>query len=164
MCRFLLKEFNTSPTETDGHLLTVLFECQLIRRRQKVGDDFNRPNGLSGVFCFPAHILPFLSASIPHHLLILFSYAGACASGTPSREPVCCPIFPNSLTMLFVVRPQPDDFHRPDVFQNLVHQSMLYVDAPGTCSNQISDQFFEGRRILIRIQFQDLEQSFSFWL
>ena len=40
---------------------------------------------------------------------------------------------------LFVVRPQSDDFNRLDVFQNLIHQSMLYVDATRTCASQISD-------------------------
>jgi hypothetical protein len=63
MGRFLLKERNTAATETNGHLLTVLFECQSIRRRQEISDDFDWPYGFSGVFYFPAHKLPFLSAN-----------------------------------------------------------------------------------------------------
>jgi hypothetical protein len=41
---------------------------------------------------------------------------------------------------------------------------MLYIDATGTCPSQIADQFLEGWRILIRIQFQNLKQSLGFWL
>ena len=40
---------------------------------------------------------------------------------------------------LFVMRPQSDDFNRLDVFQNLIHQSMLYIDATRTCASQISN-------------------------
>jgi hypothetical protein len=65
---------------------------------------------------------------------------------------------------LFVMRPESNYFNRLDVFQNLIHQSMLYVDATGTCTSQIADQFLERRWILIRIQFQDLKQSLGFWL
>ena len=63
MCRFLLEKSDTAATETNGHLLTVLFECQLVWRRQKISDDFDWPNGFSGVFYFPAHKLSFLSAN-----------------------------------------------------------------------------------------------------
>ncbi len=64
MSRLLFEERNTASTETDGHFLAILFEGKLIRRRQEVCDDLDRPNGLSGVFCFPSHKLLFLSASI----------------------------------------------------------------------------------------------------
>jgi transcriptional regulator with XRE-family HTH domain len=37
---------------------------------------------------------------------------------------------------LFVMRPQSDDFNRLDVFQNLIYQPILYVDATRTCANR----------------------------
>ncbi len=59
----LLKEGDAAPAQANGHFLANLFECKLIRGWQEVRDDLDRANGLSRVFCFPAHKLPFLFAS-----------------------------------------------------------------------------------------------------
>jgi len=51
--------------------------------------------------------------------------------------------------------PHPNNLDRLQVFQDLIYESVLDVDASGACSGQITDKSFVGRRILIRIQFQD---------
>jgi hypothetical protein len=62
---------------------------------------------------------------------------------------------------LFVVRPHSNDLDRSDVFQNLVHESVLDIDASGASASQIPDKSFVRRGILAWIQLQNLKQTLS---
>ena len=59
---------------------------------------------------------------------------------------------------LLVVCPHADDLDRAVFVEHLVDKPMLYVDAPGICAGEVSDQLLEGRRTPSRIHSKNLEQ------
>jgi len=59
--------------------------------------------------------------------------------------------------LLFIVRPHPDDFDGTLILENLVNETVLYVNSPRIRAVQITDQFLERRRVLKRIGSQYLE-------
>ena len=59
---------------------------------------------------------------------------------------------------LFVVRPHLDDLNRLLLFEYLIDEPMLYVDSPGAGTGEISHEFFEGGRTLVRIFAKDVQQ------
>lgn len=65
-----------------------------------------------------------------------------------------------SVEALFVVGPQPYDFHGFDLRQNLIDQAVLNVDAPGARPSQISDQLFVWGRILKGVLPKDFKHGF----
>jgi hypothetical protein len=54
--------------------------------------------------------------------------------------------------------PHADDFHPPDVIQNLVNQAMLNIDSPRASTCQVTHQFLERRRRLVGISSEKVEQ------
>jgi len=60
--------------------------------------------------------------------------------------------------------PQPDHFYDLIFFQDLIDETKLDVDPPGKGTGQISDEFFEGRRSLEGILFEDLQQLVNTYL
>src|ERR1051326_290533 len=59
------------------------------------------------------------------------------------------------------MRPHPNDFYNAFIFENLVNQSMLDIDAARIRPDQVSYQLFVTRRGLERINFEDSEKFFS---
>ena len=66
-----------------------------------------------------------------------------------------------SVFQLFIAGPHPDDFYSLDIIHDLVNQPVQNVDPSGTCSGKIADEFFAGGRILVRIFFEEFEQTLN---
>jgi hypothetical protein len=64
----------------------------------------------------------------------------------------------------FVMGPHADDFHRPDVIQYLVNQTMLDIDSPRAGAGQVTHQFLERWRRLIGIFSEKVEQALGLGL
>jgi hypothetical protein len=62
------------------------------------------------------------------------------------------------------VCPHTDDFYGFDVIKDLVDESMLDIDSPGTSAREIADQPFKGRWRAIRVLSKNGEEAFSLWL
>ena len=60
------------------------------------------------------------------------------------------------------MRPHSNNFHNPFIFENLVDQSMLNIDAARICPSQITNKFFVSGRSLEGIDFKDFEKFFGF--
>ena len=58
---------------------------------------------------------------------------------------------------LVVMSPHPNDLDGPDLFQNLVDESVLNSDATGISPRKISDQLFKRWRGLKRVFGQDFK-------
>src|SRR4051794_6266177 len=54
---------------------------------------------------------------------------------------------PPALRLSFVMGPHPKHFNDALPIQNLVHDAMLDVDAPGIDAGEIADEFFERWRV-----------------
>jgi hypothetical protein len=67
-------------------------------------------------------------------------------------------ILPN-VASSFIMRPHPDDFDRLDIVENLIDETMLYVDSSGIGTREVSYELFEGGRILVRFFSKDIQQS-----
>ncbi len=65
---------------------------------------------------------------------------------------------------LFIVRPHTDDFNSLDVIKDLVYQSMLDIDSPGTSAGQITNQSRIWRRSAIGVLSENGEEVFGLWL
>ena len=64
-----------------------------------------------------------------------------------------------STERLLVVRPHSDYLNGLDIIEDLIDKTMLNVDSAGKCARQVSDQFFVGQWILIRVLPEQFEQS-----
>jgi hypothetical protein len=56
------------------------------------------------------------------------------------------------------VRPHTQDANRFLYGENLIHNAVLNIDAPGVCASKITDQLFERRWILEWVVGKNLEQ------
>ena len=68
-----------------------------------------------------------------------------------------------STASLFVMCPHPNDLYNPPVFEDLVHKTMLNIDATRIRSAQITDKLLISRGRLEGINFEDFEQLLGFW-
>ena len=62
---------------------------------------------------------------------------------------------------LLIMRPHADDFNRFFLIQNLINKAMLYINAPGIGSRQVSQELFKRWGCLIWIFAQNIQQLFS---
>jgi hypothetical protein len=60
--------------------------------------------------------------------------------------------------------PHADDFHRPDIVQNLVNQPMLDVNSPRASTSQVTHQFLERRRRLVVVFSEQVKQALGLGL
>lgn len=67
--------------------------------------------------------------------------------------------FVGNQCVLFVMRPHPKNLNGLDVFEDLIDETMLDVDAPGVCSGQVADELFVGRRRAVRVLFKNREED-----
>jgi hypothetical protein len=63
---------------------------------------------------------------------------------------------------LLVMRPHPKDLDDAFLFQDLIDQAVLNVNAAGVCAAQIPDEFLEWRRPAERIFGENAEELFRF--
>ena len=63
----------------------------------------------------------------------------------------------------FVVGPHTDDLDGVFGVINLIHQTVLDVDAAGIDSGQISDELFVWRGILKRVLRDEVEKTLRLW-
>jgi hypothetical protein len=64
---------------------------------------------------------------------------------------------------LFVVTPEPENFYHSFVFEHLVHNTMLNINAARAYSCKITNKLFERRRPPIRIFRNQRQQFLSVW-
>jgi hypothetical protein len=64
---------------------------------------------------------------------------------------------------LFIMGPHPKNFHSPDVLQDLIDKTVLYVDPSGIGATEFPDQFLIGRRSLEWALGKHEKQLFCFW-
>jgi len=55
------------------------------------------------------------------------------------------------------MRPHPDDLYGLFIFQYLIHETVLNIYSAGICTTQITHQFFEGRKGLKRVFFNNIQ-------
>jgi hypothetical protein len=58
--------------------------------------------------------------------------------------------------------PEPEDFYHSFVFEHLVNNTMLDIDAARVCSSKITNEFFKRRRPPVRIFRNQRQQFLSF--
>lgn len=63
--------------------------------------------------------------------------------------------------VLFVMRPEADDFYDFFFLEDLVNEAVLDVDSAGIGAFEISDELLKGRGILKGIFLKNLKQRFS---
>ena len=63
---------------------------------------------------------------------------------------------------LFIMRPHPQNLNHFGIRIHYVHKPMLYVDAAGVDTRNVTNEFLKWRRFLKWIGSQDAQQSFSF--
>jgi len=63
--------------------------------------------------------------------------------------------------ILLVMSPHSDDLYRFDVIQNLIDQTMLYIDAARPCTGKVSNELLVGWRCLIGVFFENAEYPFG---
>ncbi len=63
----------------------------------------------------------------------------------------------------FIVCPHAQDTNRFLFGKDLVHNAMLNIDSPGVCASKITDQLFEGWRILKWVVGKNFEQFLCLW-
>jgi hypothetical protein len=61
-------------------------------------------------------------------------------------------------TLLFVVRPHPEDLHRSRLWQDLIDEPVLDVDSSRVSTREIADELLEPRRLLPGIRSKDFEE------
>ena len=59
------------------------------------------------------------------------------------------------------MRPHPEDFHRPLLWQDLVHESVLDVDSSREGAREVSHELFESGRLLAGIRPEDFDEFFG---
>ena len=60
-----------------------------------------------------------------------------------------------------VVRPHPEHLHHPLLPQDLIDEPVLNRDPARQGAGQVSDEFFETRRLSVRVSAEKLQQSFG---
>ena len=66
--------------------------------------------------------------------------------------------------ILFIVRPHTDDFNRLNIIKDLVNQSILNIDPPGTSAGQITNQSLIRGRSAIGVLSENGEEVVGLWL
>jgi len=66
-----------------------------------------------------------------------------------------------SQNRLLIVRPHPEDFHRPLLWQDLIHESVLDVDSSREGAREVSHELFESGWLLAGIRPEDFEELFG---
>jgi len=66
--------------------------------------------------------------------------------------------------LLFIVSPHTDDLNRLHIIEDLVDNSMLDIDPPGTRAGQIANQLLIRGRAAIGILSENVEKLFGLWL
>jgi hypothetical protein len=74
------------------------------------------------------------------------------------------PRFQWRIRRLFLTDPHADDFHRPDIVQNLVNRPMLDIDSPRAGAGQVTHRFLVRRRRLTGIFSEKFEQALGLGL
>ncbi len=59
------------------------------------------------------------------------------------------------------MRPHSEDLHRSLLWQDLIHEPVLYVDASRVSPGEIANELFEPRRLLQGIPTKDSQQFFG---
>jgi hypothetical protein len=62
------------------------------------------------------------------------------------------------------VRPHTYDFNRLEIIKDLVDESMLDIDPPGTSAGQIANQSLIWGRSAIRVLSENGEEALCLWL
>ena len=57
------------------------------------------------------------------------------------------------------MRPHPDDLHRLDIIQHLIHKPMLNVDPAGAGAGEVADKLLVGRRRLAGVLCEKIEET-----
>ena len=93
---------------------------------------------------------------IPNH-----GATGAYAAGVTRVRNTLEPMVRRSV--LFVMRPHPQDPHYLLVFVDGIDKSMLDVDPSRVCALKVAHKLFVEGWSLVRIRAQDAEEGFGFW-